>query len=631
SAGTTLKNITASLVETSAGSGKFTTSIYYTVVKSGESYYFEINGVNITKLNNIINGGELCFSYTSPASNTQAQTAVALLISPFKLDTSSTSALPGQKVNVTVTSPGLVEAPNMKYSGSLTIYTQLVEWNGYTQPGVVTVPITLKEVAAGSPVFGGTIVLGNSSVPSIGNITSLITTSGFTVAPGTVVLVNANASIGITSTASSIQPYYLQQQIAVLNPGVNYSILNPSPASPFASLSIQLQSPLFQLFAHPGVAGHVSPTPNEASLLANLISTISTQNSKQLITGSALIHKVSLCYNNSIWIITVPMKLWNGLPNISSIPLNVNLTDVVTVTPQVNTVHYMLITNVTTGTVNITSAYYVPSVSSDVVTLNINGQVQPIISIIYNGENVTQGSVPFPNVTAGELVNVTVYAPDAVNNPNVPGNGNTFNVTLFNTVNGEMTVLTLTEISLESPYYSGLLRIVPPTAYAPGVSGLISYTPGQLNKVVVNMNVLQGKYYNYQGLHQALEMVASNYFDLGILHRNVSVSKIGLTLSNGTPVTSMKVGTAYHIYVNIPNSGNVNETIYGVLEIYINGIAAQLPVISIVTLSPGQSFQVGTLFTPTMPGNYTVTFIPYENVGLSIPYTQSVTTIIEAS
>ncbi|MEM3348079.1 MAG: S-layer protein SlaA, partial [Metallosphaera sp.] len=548
--------------------------------------------------------------------------------------TTPTTALPGQKVNVTVSSPGLVEATNMKYSGSLKIYAQLVEWDGYTQPSVVTVPITLKEVAAGSPVFGGTIVLGNSSVASVNNVTSLITESGYTVAPGTVVLINANASIGIASTISSIVTYYTQQQIAVLNPGVNYSILNPAPASPFAKLKIELNSPLFQLFSHPSAAGNYSSlTSSDGSLLlANQIATISTQNSKQLITGSSLISssEVSYYYNNSVWIITVPMTLWSGLPNSSSIPLNVNLTDVVTVTPQVNSVHYVLVPNVSTGTVNIASAYYVPSVSSKTVTLNINGQVPPVISIIYNRENVTSGSVPFPNVTAGELVNVTVYAPDAVLNPNVPATGSTFNVTVVNTLNGEMTTLILTEIG-SGPYYSGLLRIVPPTVYSPGVSGLISYSLGQLNKVEVNMNVLEGKYYNYQGINQALKMIGSAYFNIGILHLNVSVSKIGLTLSNGTPVTSMKVGTPYHIYVNITNSGNVNETIYGVLEIYINGSAAQLPVISTVTLSPGQSFQVGTLFTPTMPGNYTVTFVPYENVGLSVPYTQSVTTIIEAS
>ncbi|MEM0289972.1 MAG: S-layer protein SlaA, partial [Metallosphaera sp.] len=625
--------ITTSIVETSADSGKFTASIYYTVTYINGTYYFAIDGNNIVQLTKIINGGKLVFSYTSPASNTQVNTTVTLSTSPFSLTTTPTTALPGQKVNVAVSSPGLVEATNMKYSGSLKIYAQVVEWNGYTQPTIVTVPVTLNEVAKGSPVFGGSIVLGNSSVASANNVTSLITESGFTVAPDTVVLINANASIGITSTISSIVTYYTQQQIAVLNPGVNYSIINPSPASPFAKLKIELKSPLFQLFSHPSAAGNYSTlTPAESSLLANQIATISTQNSKQLITGSALISnpKVSFYYNNSVWIITVPMTLWSGLPISSSIPLNVNLTDVVTVTPQVNSVHYVLVPNVSTGTVNIATAYYVPSVSPHIKTLNINGQVPPVISIIYNGENVTAGSVPFPNVTAGELVNVTVYAPDAVLNPYVPATGSTFNVTVVNTLNGEMTTLILTEIG-SGPYYFGLLRIVPPTVYSPGVSGLISYSPGQLNKVEVNMNVLQGIYYNYQGLNQALKMIGSSYFNIGILHLNVSVSKIGLTLSNGTPVTSMKVGTPYHIYVNITNTGNVNETIYGVLEIYINGSAAQLPVISTVTLTPGQSFQVGTLFTPTMPGNYTVTFVPYENVGLSVPYTQSVTTIIEAS
>jgi hypothetical protein len=72
-----------------------------------------------------------------------------------------------------------------------------------------------------------------------------------------------------------------------------------------------------------------------------------------------------------------------------------------------------------------------------------------VISVFFNGVNITQSpssAVPFPNTTAGELVNITVYAPDAVQNTNVPGSGTTFNVTVVNPANGETTTLVLTQM-----------------------------------------------------------------------------------------------------------------------------------------------------------------------------------------
>jgi len=111
------------------------------------------------------------------------------------------------------------------------------------------------------------------------------------------------------------------------------------------------------------------------------------------------------------------MTLWNGTPGSYGIPLHVNLTDVVQVTHNVYSIHVVEVPNVTTGTVNIVSAYSVPSVSSNVTKLDVNGLVPPVISAFFNGVNVTQSpssAVPFPNTTAGELVNITVYAPDAV-------------------------------------------------------------------------------------------------------------------------------------------------------------------------------------------------------------------------
>ncbi|MEM3355172.1 MAG: S-layer protein SlaA [Metallosphaera sp.] len=642
-AGQKVGNVVTTVVsETAANSGLFTGKIYYTVYENSSGYWLNINGQNITNLKNVVNGGLIVFEYTSPSSQSTVNATALLEPSPFTLSVSQTSANPGQHVNVSVNSPGLVESSNMKFTGSLIIYAQFAEWNGTgSQPTIAVSPITLKEVSAGSPVFGGTIVLGNSSVVSSGNLTSLITTPGYTVAPGSVVLVNANATIGPTSTSSSITPYYQQQSISINVVDINVSILNPSPASPFAKLEIELQSPLFNLLTHPA-AGNYTSAGTSAGILEGILSTITTQQSQQLVTSTQLVTspKTSFYYNNTIWVIETPMTLWSGTPGSYGIPIEVNLTDLLTVTHNVYAIHVVEVPNVTTGTVSLVSAYAVPSVSSNVAQLQINGLVPPVISVFFNGNNITQSAsaaIPFPNTTAGELVNVTVYAPDAVNNLNVPGSGTTFNVTIVNTANGETTTLTLTQmtkiiggVAVPTPYYTGLLKVVEPTVYTPGTPGVISASSGVVNKVLVNMNLVEGQYYNTQGLLQQLRMKASSYFYVGVIKLSVLVSHFTI-LSNGTPVTGMQVGKSYSLLFNVTNNGNVNETIYGTLEVLLNGTPVQPEIVAQITLAPGQSTQIGTLFTPTMPGSYTITFIPFQNNLLSIPYNQGLTEVVTAS
>ncbi|WP_409366455.1 S-layer protein SlaA [Metallosphaera sp. D4-4] len=633
--------ITTVVSETAANSGLFTGEIYYTVNEDSYGYWLFINGQNITNLKYVVNGGLIVFEYTSPSSQSTVNATVVLKPSPFTLSVSKNSANPGQYVNVSVNSPGLVESSNMKFTGSLIIYAQFAEWNGPgSQPTIAVSPITLKEVSAGSPIFGGTIVLGNSSVVSSGNLTSLISTSGYTVAPGSVVLVNANATIGPTSTSSSITPYYQQQSISINVVGVNVSILNPSPASPFAKLEIELQSPLFNLLKHPP-AGNYTTAGSSAGILEGILSTVTTQQSQQLITSTQLVSSsTSFYYNNTIWIIETPMTLWSGIPGSYGVPIEVNLTDLLTVTHNVYTIHVVEVPNVTTGTVSLVSAYAVPSVSSNVAQLQINGLVPPVISVFFNGNNITQSAseaIPFPNTTAGELVNITVYAPDAVNNFNVPGSGTTFNVTIMNIANGETTTLTLTQmtkiisgVAVPTPYYTGLLKVVEPTVYTPGIPGEISASSGVVNKVEVNMNLVEGYYFNAQGLAQQLTMKANSYFYVGVIKLSVLVSHFTI-LSNGTPVTSMHVGKSYSLLFNVTNNGNVNETIYGTLEVLLNGTPVQPEIVAQITLAPGQSTQIGTLFTPTMAGNYTITFIPFQNNLLSIPYNQGLTEVVTAS
>ncbi len=111
---------------------------------------------------------------------------------------------------------------------------------------------------------------------------------------------------------------------------------------------------------------------------------------------------------------------------------------------------------------------------------------------------------------------------------------------------------------------------------------------------------------------------------------SAQVTKFTL-LFNGSPVTSMQVGKSYDLLFNLTDNGNVNETVYGALEVLMNGTPVQPEVIAQVSLAPGQSVQVGTLFTPTAPGNYTIVFIPFQNNILSIPYNQGLTVTVSAS
>jgi len=648
STGGYVNSTTATLSETSPGTGLFTGKVTYYVNESKGKFYLFINNVNMTNLEKVVNGGLIVFEYNSSPSGVTVNATVVLKPSNITLSVNQTSANPGQSVVVSVTSPGLVESSTMRYTGSLTIYAQFVEWNGFGTPEKVTSPIALSEVSAGSKTFSGLVVLGNPSILSSGNRTSLVTTPGYTVAPGSVVLINANATIGPTSTSSAITPYYQQQSISINTVDIGVSILNPSPASPFANLLIEMQSPLFSYYYHPSPGSYTEPNLSEVSnnslaLLGSLISTVSTQQSQQLVTGPQLTTngEVSFYYNGSIWIMQVPMTLWNGTPGSYGIPLHVNLTDVVQVTHNVYSIHVVEVPNVTTGTVNIVSAYSVPSVSSNVTKLDVNGLVPPVISAFFNGVNVTQSpssAVPFPNTTAGELVNITVYAPDAVQNSYVPGAGTTFNVTVVNSANGETTTLVLSQMEqiedgvlIPTPYYTGQLKVVEPQVYTPGVSGEISAKPGVVNQVKVLMNVLEGYYYNINGVYQQITMKASTYFYIGVIKTSVLVNHFTIIGPNGTPVTSMVAGQTYNVLFNITDNGNVNETIYATLQVLQNNTPVQAESIVVVNLVPGQSTQVGLRFTPTMSGNYTFVLIPFSNPELSIPYNSGLTEAVTAS
>jgi hypothetical protein len=324
------------------------------------------------------------------------------------------------------------------------------------------------------------------------------------------------------------------------------------------------------------------------------------------------------------------------------------LTDVVQVTHNVYSIHVVEVPNVTTGTVNIVSAYSVPSVSSNVAKLDVNGLVPPVISVFFNGVNITQSpssEVPFPNTTAGELVNITVYAPDAVQNTYVPNpflpgtvNGTTFNVTVVNPANGETTILVLTEMEqikngvlIPTPYYTGLLKVVEPQVYTPGVLGEISAKPGVVNQVTVLMNVVEGKYFNFNGVQQQITMKASTYFYIGVIKTSVLVNQFTIIGPNGTPVTSMVVGQTYNVLFNITDNGNVNETMYATLQVLQNNTPVQAESIVVVNLVPGQITQVGLRYTPPVSGNYTFVLIPFSNPELSIPYNPGLTEVVTAS
>ena len=619
---TTGKDSTSlSLTETAPNSGNFTGTVTY--------YYngadIVINGFSIPA--NEMVGAILTVSYTSPSSHTSSNATVTFSAASMTISTSVTSANPGSPLNVTVNAPGLIKSKTSTFTTSNVLFVNFTAWNGMGPAGVKSVngySLRLSEMAPGSPYFTAMVYLGNTSASPVAGINSLTSgLSGYTVAPGTTVYFYSVNSLSTLSTASGVVVNYHPATVSVNNVAPKVSIVNPSPSSPFATLNVSVTYPLFSLFSNMPPVGSTGSL-SSVSALSDLLAYVQAANSGQLLKFPS---SFSYYYKNSTtFYVTIPMTLWSGSPGeYEAGHLNVNATDSVTVTNYVYSFSQVVVAN--QGIVSSVASLSLSTGSP----LTINAIVPPAIEEMYGTTNITESSInvaPFPNTTGGILVNITVYAPDAVLNPNVGSNGRNFNVTITNPATHVTTTLTVAEIG-NSPYYTGELRVVPAADYSSyaGQRGVISVASGQVNKISVVVDVTTGNAY-VNNVQTQFTMTGSSYFYVGsVVAKPTIISSQVVSVSTGQPVTTLTPGQSYEITFAEKNTGNVNATVYAIIEIEVNGTVVTSPAISITTLSPGQISSIGTVWTPADAGTYNVTIILYQNPELSIPYVPGTETL----
>ena len=609
------------LTETAPNSGNFTGTVTY--------YYngadIVINGFSIPA--NEMVGAILTVSYTSPSSHTSSSATVTFSAASMTISTSVTSANPGSPLNVTVNAPGLIKSKTSTFTTSNVLFVNFTAWNGMGPAGVKSVngySLRLSEMAPGSPYFTAMVYLGNTSASPVAGINSLTSgLSGYTVAPGTTVYFYSVNSLSTLSTASGVVVKYHPATVSVNNVALKVSIVNPSPSSPFATLNVSVTYPLFSLFSNMPPVGSTGSL-SSVSALSDLLAYVQAANSGQLLNFPS---SFSYYYKNSTtFYVTIPMTLWSGRPGQYTLGyLNVNATDSVTVTNYVYSFSQVVFAN--RGIVSSVASLSLSTGSP----LTINAIVPPAIEEMYGTTNITESSInvaPFPNTTRGILVNITVYAPDAVQNPNVGSNGRNFNVIITNPATHVTTTLTVAEIR-NSPYYTGELRVVPAADYSSyaGQTGVISVASGQVNKISVVVDVTTGSAY-VNNVQTQFTMTGSSYFYVGsVVAKPTIISSQVVSVSTGQPVTTLTPGQSYEITFAEKNTGNVNATVYAIIEIEVNGTVVTSPEISITTLSPGQISSIGTIWTPAAAGTYKVTIILYQNPELSIPYVPGTETL----
>ena len=609
------------LTETAPNSGNFTGTVTY--------YYngndIVINGFSIPA--NEMVGAILTVSYTSPSSHTSSSATVTFSAASMTISTSVTSANPGSPLNVTVNAPGLIKSKTSTFTTSNVLFVNFTAWNGMGPAGVKSVngySLRLSEMAPGSPYFTAMVYLGNTSASPVAGINSLTSgLSGYTVAPGTTVYFYSVNSLSTLSTASGVVVNYHPATVSVNNVALKVSIVNPSPSSPFATLNVSVTYPLFSLFSNIPPVGSTGSL-SSVSALSDLLAYVQAANSGQLLEFPS---SFSYYYKNSTtFYVTIPMTLWSGSPGeYTAGYLNVNATDSVTVTNYVYSFSQVVFAN--RGIVSSVASLSLSTGSP----LTINAIVPPAIEEMYGTTNITESSInvaPFPNTTGGILVNITVYAPDAVLNSNVGSNGRNFNVTITNPATHVTTTLTVAEIG-NSPYYTGELRVVPAADYSSyaGQTGVISVASGQVNKISVVVDVTTGSAY-VNNVQTQFTMTGSSYFYVGsVVAKPTIISSQVVSVSTGQPVTTLTPGQSYEITFPVKNTGNVNATVYAIIEIEVNGTVVTSPAIVINTLSPGQTSSIGTVWTPADAGTYNVTIILYQNPELSIPYVPGTETL----
>jgi len=649
--GVTAQSISLSATETKPDSGNFTTTFNYELVKGtydGVTGYFlvidgnyipesDITGKPLTA--NQLIGMTFTVAYTSPVSKLSALASDEILPAPMKIMSSVGSANPGAPVNVTVYAPGLVQAHNIKITNLAFLYANFTAWNG--TGALVKVEndqsAIISENSAGNSIFSGIVYMGNSTAPMNG-----LTTAGYTFTPGTTAYFYVINPVSTLSTITSSVTQYHVQTISVNDEVPQVMVIAPPVEGPYGGIEILLGSPLFTLFQHPSNNTYdylVSPSGALdvygqilSAQLAEASSEVAgdTFTSGTMVSAAGVGYYVNFLNGTGYWLIDVPTTAWGGEPGVFTTldgltALNVNITDTVTVIG-----NQWSFTQITAPGKGIVAAY--GSVKTYTVGQVDFAQVQPETEIMYNGTVITNSTVnvvPFPTTSAGELVTVSVIAPDLV------GLKSTFNVTVRNPVTGVLTTLPLVEqyeiidgIPVPTDNYSGELRVVPYSAYGSyeGMPGVLPIKTGVVNPILVNTSVTEipnqytpSLYIN--GKSVLLEQSSNAYFYVGqIIIKFQLLSFQAISETTGAAVTQLTANQSYDLLFTVKNTGDVNATVWFAVEVHV-GTTVVTPILIGQTVVPaGSTYTEGLVWTPSMPGTYNVTMFLARNANLTIPY-----------
>ncbi|BDC19521.1 S-layer protein SlaA [Acidianus sp. HS-5] len=639
SSGIKLYSITMTLTETASDSGYFNGTFTYYINNNG---YLVINGVPTTVKACKLIDGMFVVEYTSPATDQVVNGTITLTIAQVTLSTNTTTAMSGQPVAVTLNAPGLKPAPNymnMKLS-PIPFTAMALLWNGYSTTLTNVMEMAyLVQVSSNSTMFTGTVYLGNQVITNSTSegITNLAA-NGYTVAPQTTVYFNFTNQISRFSTSSGIVSSYHQVSVGVndinstFNLGIyNVHIVNIPPAGPFEKLEIQISSPLFQYLEHPAPGSFSLTSNNYENIVGEALSILQAQVSGQTLTSTdimAIASTVTANYSVSpvpTYTIYVPMALWDGLPNsYTKGSLNVNLTDNVVLSGNLLAFHEITVPVPSEpGITAISSGYATLSIKPNISSIPI-GIMQPIISLMYNGENVTENpalALPFVNTSTGILVTVSVYSPSTATE------FTSFTVNVYNPATGVKTTLTLAEQVISGVYtgnYTGELRIVPVQYYSfyAGQPGVVSVAPGTVNNISTTASAIIGAGF-VNGVYHSFTVSASSYFFVGkIVLKPVVTGFTAIYTTTGKPVSlsDLTAGQTYELFFNLTNEGTVTTTVYAVVEITVNTTTVLQPEIFVESITPGQTVTFGPEWTPAMPGMYNITILLFSNPQLTIPY-----------
>ncbi|BBD73521.1 hypothetical protein HS1genome_1910 [Sulfodiicoccus acidiphilus] len=650
------------LNETYPDSGNFTGSIDYYL--SGG--YVVLDGHYVPADEMV--GAQLTVSYSSLASLNSSNATVTFEGANMSVNVSSSDASPGAPVNVTLYAPGLVKSSYETLNSSDVLFVDFVAWNGGPFPAIVEgYNLSLVEESAGSPYFLARVYLGNASAADLVGDNSLTAHLGIfrgapgspsfspmptlTVAPGSTVMFYSLDQVSDLSSSSGVVPVNFYTTVRVKDVTPTVKILNSDPSTPYDVLSISLNYSVLSLLDLKPVLSNSPCAPTSGAPTSGFVASGYV---KASVSGETInlcfVPRVSLnlpgggggtAEPGSIYYLSLPMTLWNGTPNsYSPAGLNVNATDSVSVT----VVEYQF-TNKVSPSGGITDLQRSDELLNG-ASVNVSAFISPVVEEFWSTQNLTDSlnnTVPIPqHPQCSENVNVTVWAPEAVNNPNLPDHGRSFNVTVTNNYTNIYTiqsspsivtcgystkVLTLYEIG-NSDYYTANLVVLPysfPGGSPPNTPpGELPVFIDSINRVSVKADIVVGEiphlvvlYYFPLLENSTIFANGSSFFYVGSLP-DPSVTSISIKGQQSNNV--LTVGNTYSVNIEVTNLGTGTGPVNIITEIQYNHVTITSPETSASTLYSKQTITITMTFTPSISGTYTVTTIFYQNQELSEPY-----------